>query len=70
MRKETELEKLERLNEIIGAFSPGILNLFKSVSEKADEVLKEDIVCLANAMYKEGVMDGMRFYDWLVEGVC
>lgn len=70
MRKETELEKLERLNEIIGAFSPGILDLFESVSEKADEVLKEDIVCLANAMYKEGVMDGMRFYDWLVEEVC
>lgn len=70
MRKETELEKLERLNEIIGDFSPGILNLFESVSEKADEVLKEDIVCLANAMYKEGVMDGMRFYDWLVEEVC
>ena len=70
MRKETELEKLERLNEIIGAFSPGILNLFESVSEKADEVLKEDIVCLANAMYNEGVMDGMRFYDWLVEEVC
>lgn len=70
MRKETELEKLERLNEIIGAFSPGILNLFESVSEKADEVLKEDIVCLANAMYKEGVMDGMRFYDWLIEEVC
>lgn len=70
MRKETELEKLERLNEIIGAFSPGILNLFESVSEKADEVLREDIVCLANAMYKEGVMDGMRFYDWLVEEVC
>lgn len=69
MRKETELEKLERLNEIIGVFSPGILNLFESVSEKADEVLKEDIVCLANAMYKEGVMDGMRFYDWLVEEV-
>lgn len=70
MRKETELEKLERLNEIIGDFSPGILNLFESVSEKADEVLKEDIVCLANAMYKEGVMDGMRFHDWLVEEVC
>lgn len=70
MRKETELEKFERLNEIIGAFSPGILNLFESVSEKADEVLKEDIVCLANAMYKEGVIDGMRFYDWLVEEVC
>lgn len=70
MRKETELEKLERLNEIIGAFSPGILDLFESVSEKADEVFKEDIVCLANAMYKEGVMDGMRFYDWLVEEVC
>ena len=67
MERNFELKKLEDYGMYIQNYSNRIYETYDLICEKADPLMQEDVRDLAEMTYREGFMDGMKFYSWLTE---
>ena len=67
MAQQFYLKKLEKYEEYQKDYPERIHHMYARICEQSDTVVQEDVKELAEMCYREGLMDGLRFYAWLVD---
>ena len=67
MTQQFYLKKLEQYEEHQKDYPERIHHMYEQICERLDTALQEDVKDLAEMTYREGLMDGLRFYAWLVD---
>ena len=67
MARRFPLKKLEEYEEMQQDYPKRIHEMYDRICERLDEVTQEEVKELIEMAYREGLMDGLRFYAWLVD---
>lgn len=67
MTRQFELKKMEEYGMHIKNYPSHIYEVYDLICEKADSIMQEDVRDLAEMTYKEGFLDGLKFYSWIVD---
>lgn len=70
MKGDSRLKKLEDIDFLECSHTERIQTAYMQICEITDEPLQEEIRQLAEMTYREGILDGIRFYSRIVEKIC
>lgn len=67
MAQQFYLKKLEEYEENLKDYPERIHYMYGRICERSDTMMQEDVKELAQMTYREGLMDGLKLYAWLVD---